>query len=407
MRIFLGMSEIAGMMTFISRGFKECGHEVTTCTDNFGSTFYNYHYDIVINDLPFKNISSNRVVKKIQQKVNDAAEFNKRKMVFRRHRDRHDVYIFMWNGFYRNNVQDYLYLKNNGKKIISLFLGSDVRHVSAFTQEYNLDTTTWENWFHSTDLNEQLFRLRKAELFSDAIYSVPDQAGLAIRPYHKIYIPFDLKPFNFHIPGRAVPKIVHIPSRSGIKGTSFILKTVNELKDEGLSLEFEFLTHLPNKEVINKLSDADILVDELFLHGPGTLSLEAIACGCAVATKTMKDEIFDSVLCNVDFDNLKEKLRKLITDIEFRRSVVVKSYDVIKHINDPVRIVNDFLDKIRETGQDMTAYDYYPAFFSEKYILPEGKRIDKHNRWLTNEIIKTYHLDSQLNIPRMKAQNLI
>ncbi len=408
MKIFIGTAEIAGMMTFVANALRECGHEVTTCTDNYGSNFYNYKYDVILNRATFPRASKNRVINKLQSVINSTREKIIRRRVYRKHRDLHDVYIFIWNGFMIDSIADYVYLKGKGKKIISLFLGSDVRHISAFTQEYGLDVSTWEKWFHSTDLNKQLFRLRKAELLSDAVFSVPDQAGLAIRPYYKVYIPFNVKQFVFSIPCRTVPKIVHIPSRSGIKGTSFILETLDELRKEGLEFEFEFITGVSNNVVIEKLKDADILIDELFLHGPGTLSLEGIASGCAVATKTFENEAYENVVCNVNFGNLKEKIRKLIKDIDYRIKIAQGGRQAIETLNDPIRIASDIINKAFLQAMDqIQPLDYYPTFFSDKYILSTDLHLSPKNRALTEKVISKYGLANSLDVKRMFNSRLL
>jgi len=407
MRVFLGTAEIAGMMMFFANALREIGHEVTTCAVNSGDNFYNYSYDIVLNKKIFPNVSSNRLVRKAQNFVNVSGQKWLKEQTYLRHRDLHDVYIFMWDGFLPEKTEDYEYLKRKGKKIISLFLGSDIRHISAFTQEYGLDTSTWEKWFHVTDINRQLFRLRKAELFSDAIFSVPDQSGLSLRPYYKIYIPFDARSVSFNVPRREVPRIVHIPSRSGIKGTSFILEALEELKKEKVQFEFEFISGVPNEIVLEKLQDADILIDEIYLHGPGTLSLEGIASGCAVATKTIKGEAYEEVICNIDLDNLKEKIRRLIQDMDYRVRIAIEGRRLIETINDPIRIVENVLEKISDPSKANKDYDYFPTFFSEKYKLNEDVDISFKNKELTRKIVEEFKLADSLNIKRMQKERLI
>ena len=409
MKIFIGTSEIAGMLTFISNAYRELGHEVITCSDNYGLGFYDNSYDIILNKEIFTAKSKNRYVNGVYRRVNDFWQSRLRERVFLQERDKHDVYIFMWNGFSQHSIDDYAYLRKKNKKIISLFLGSDVRHISAFAQEYKLDVSEWEQWFHTMDLNSQLFRLRKAEMFSDAIFSVPDQAGLAVRPYNHIYIPFNASSIRQHIPDNTIPKIVHIPSRSGIKGTKFIIGALDRLREEGLQFEFELISGVPNKVVLEKLQHADILVDEIFLHGPGTLSLEGIASGCAVATKTMPGGVYDdTAVCNIDFDNLYTKLRKLITDTEYRRGLIKRGRLVLEEVNSPLRVADRILQKAIEVptsgGQ---CCDHSPRFFSDAFTLPSNVTLSERNKELTRQVLRQYDLYDKLNIERMRDNGLI
>lgn len=406
MKVFVGTAEIAGMMHFLSEAFKADGHEVTTCVDNAGTGFFDFEYDICLSHPNLQNSSKNRFVRKVRSVFDNYRAAIERKRIFDQQKDGHDIYIFIWNGFLPSSLRDYRYLKSKNKKVISIFLGSDIRHVSSFVQEYKLDISTWEQWFHTTDINDQLFRLRKAELYSDAIFSIPDQSGLAIRPYHKMYIPFDLSGFEANIPGRSIPKIVHIPSRSGIKGTAFILEAMNDLRAEGLQFEFSYVSGISNKEVHLLLRDADILVDELYLNGPGTLSLEGIASGCVVATRTLPGEAYDGIVCRVDFENFKDRLRKLITDVEFRIQLASAGNEKISFLNSPRRIAQGIIDKAFFEANS-TGFDYYPSFYAEKYRLPLGTNINSQNRLLTRNIIKKYNLYNDIVFERMRGAHLV
>ncbi|MBL7736803.1 MAG: glycosyltransferase [Chitinophagaceae bacterium] len=200
---------------------------------------------------------------------------------------------------------------------------------------------------------------------------------------------------------------MHIPSRTGIKGTSFILEALEALKKENIQFEFEFISGVPNEIVLEKLQDADILVDEIYLHGPGTLSLEGIASGCAVATKTIKGEAYEDVICNIDLDNLKEKIKRLIQDMDYRVRLATEGRKLIESINDPIRIVGNILEKIVDPSTVSNDYDYCPTFFSEKYQLNEGVDISFKNKQLTKKIVEEFKLAGGLNIKRMQKEGLI
>jgi len=407
MKIFIGTSEIAGMLTFVADAYRVLGHDVTTCVNNFGKTFYNQSYDIILNKQILPEGVSQPMIDRVCRKVNRMYQSRLREQAFKLHRDLHDVYIFIWNGFNTDSTADYEYLKKKGKKIVSIFCGSEVRHISAFTQEYGLDVSIWERWFHEMDINDPLFRIRKAELYSDAIFSVPDQAGLSIRPYHKIYIPFLTSSIEPIYPAREVPKLVHIPSMRGIKGTTYVVEAVNRLKQEGLAFEFEFISGVANQVVLEKLRDADILVDELFLHGPGTLSLEGMASGCAVATKTIKGEVYDGVVCNVNPENVYSQIKRLISDYDYRQRIAIEGRRLIEILNEPTRIAADILNKALRGPNTKSDFDYYPRFFSDQYELPENAVVSARNKGLSRQVIEKFGLDATLNIQRMRDQKLI
>ena len=239
------------------------------------------------------------------------------------------------------NPDDYLDLislsfKKSGAKIVFLFAGSDVRSFSHFKSKY--DVSHWE--FPSYWTNENIDRKRKyvdvAERYSDLIYSVPDQSGLQTKPYYHLQIMVDLKRFTFLNNNRRVPNVLHLPSEPWKKGTDIIEKTINELISEGVKITFFSFRDIPNSHIPPLLRDMDVLVDEIILHGPGVLSFEAMASGCAVATRYLESspDCFRPPVWNVNAGNLKVKLRQLFEDFELRQKLIAEGRKYVEERND-------------------------------------------------------------------------
>ena len=58
-------------------------------------------------------------------------------------------------------------------------------------------------------------------------------------------------------------RIIHAPNHRKIKGTSFLIKAVEELKDEGLDLELILIEKKSNEEVLSLIESADLVLDQL------------------------------------------------------------------------------------------------------------------------------------------------
>jgi glycosyltransferase involved in cell wall biosynthesis len=82
-------------------------------------------------------------------------------------------------------------------------------------------------------------------------------------------------------------RILHAPNHRSIKGTEFVLAAVQELRDEGLDVEFVLVERLRNPEVLALMREADILADQLIIPGYGLAAIEGMASGIPV-------------LCNLD-----------------------------------------------------------------------------------------------------------
>ena len=248
----------------------------------------------------------------------------------------------------QDSNEDIQFFKNKGKKLIFIFVGSDVRHFNAFKMQY--DVSNWnfpKSWTEET-AHQKLQYIQRAEKYGDLIYSVPDQAGLQTKPYYHLQIPIEVEKIKFTNKRRKIPRVLHLPSDPWKKGTDIIERVIAELKKEGL--EFDFITRrdLSNKETLTLLQDIDIVVDEIVFHGPGVLAFEAMASGCAVATKYLSDssECFRPPIVNIDASNIKEKLRALFSDYEFQQDLIVKGRKYVEENNDSSVVVKNILDNL-------------------------------------------------------------
>lgn len=374
MRILIGTVEICGWTKTIADELKRQGHSVITIADP--NRYYpDYKYDIsnanfVKDYLSFrarKNaflrhvfLSSHAFVNKtvkgsFSQKVNNYIRKTANNYFFKNT----DVFIYFWNGLSTDD-SDIAEFKKNGVKIITWFVGDDVRYYPEMQKQFGIKTNFHEGYFKKS-FHDLLKKLRIHEKYADLIYSVPDQATLALRPYYHLQIPVQLDKFEFKLTGNEIPVVVHIPSSPQIKGTALIRQSIEDLKKEGLSFVYKELINIPNTEVLKELSNADILADELFLHGPGVLSFEAMSSGCAVATRYIESspDVFLPPVVAIDEQNIKDKIRELITNKELRSSLIQKGREYVAHHNRVEHIVSHMMNALVEEGKP----DYYPDYF--------------------------------------------
>jgi len=78
-------------------------------------------------------------------------------------------------------------------------------------------------------------------------------------------------------------KIFHAPNHRTIKGTSHLIDAVKKLQAEGLNIELDLAERCPHAEVLERMSQADLVVDQLNF-GYGLTALEAMALGKMVIT---------------------------------------------------------------------------------------------------------------------------
>jgi len=241
---------------------------------------------------------------------------------------------------------------------MTLFLGSEVRNYKTFVQKFGLENKwNFPQALLEDNNKEKLEKLQAHEKYSDAIFSVPYQAIEATRSYYHLFLPIPLDEFKYNPTNRKIPLIIHAPTDPHKKGTDIILKTINELRNEGLQFHFLLIKNMKKQRLLKLLSMADILVDEIILHGPGFMSLEAMASGCMSMTKHFKDspKEFQPPLVAIDENNIKSKLKFYIENPAERIEIIKAAKEYVHHHNSPDKIVEYYFDclnkKIKEQYQ--------------------------------------------------------
>ncbi|MBU5611475.1 glycosyltransferase family protein [Geomonas azotofigens] len=388
MRIMIGVTEICGNIPVVAGALRQLGHQVTTVVRQKNS-WWPIEYDVDFSDRDMT----------IEDVLNIGYLVGT-----------HDVFFFQWaRTSLLPNHADYPFIKKAGKKIISCFVGSDVRDTAAYKQWYADGRRFLERLpFPEDPLVNPLFAMRMAELHSDLVLSQPNQSVLGVRPYHHAFLPMELSLYRQHIPAREVPVVVHAPSKSWLKGTDVIMAALETLKQQGVRFELRFLEGLTNDVVIKELMNADVLIDELYFPLHGKLSLEGLACGCAVVNGDRTDyEPFpaDRPFWYVNPDNIVERLRQLLTDRDLRIGLALEGVPYLKMHHDHVRVMQRVMDTL-EQGEAGRC-DHFPDFFSTGYRLPRGETIPPELQGATAQLIRKWGLPAEADLAELVARGLV
>lgn len=382
MRILLGTFDVCGWLTSLGSAFTELGHEVTSVVSEQDLNF-NHSYNAYLTDLaggkPLNEVGIHGE-NGISRAIGWLERSHRRRKYVRNVQDlisRHDIVVKMWHPFIPKASEN-AFMRSQGKKLVQLFVGSDARYMPAFRQQYDVHHWSFPPGMDG-DPDYQLSNIREAELHADLIYSVIDQAGLQLRPFLHLHAPMDVGGFRFRIPGRDTPRIIHAPSIPWKKGTDIIESAIDTLRSEGLDFEFISLRKVPHDELKEVLSDADILIDEIIYHGPGSLSLEAMFSGCAVATRYLEDspDCFRPPVWPIDAENILPRLRQLITDKALIRRLAEEGRAYALQHNDSCRIAAQILTDL-ETPR---APDYHPRFLRDRFEPANETERAAINRW--------------------------
>jgi hypothetical protein len=407
MKILISSSDIANTITNLTNGFRRLGfHADSFCTtpNKLYSNTYTY------TDINFFNSCSISATVDGRVKVTPSSQFLK-------FIDRYDVFIFVAGTSLLPRMIDVPIIKAMGKTIICRQCGTEVRDydlANLFWAKhgrtypfYNRDKSSKKEIIKSEldvlelspynpSLANKLHNTRISELYADVITSGPPSQTLGIRPYMQSGPIFNPSQCIFNIPKRKKPVILHAPSSTLYKQTDIILNSLHELSDNGLKFDVDFITNVPHEIVLQRLANADILIDELSC-GAGVLAYEGMASGCIVLgghTGAESPLPFNRPIYTITKNNIKERITNAVNDLSFRIEMAEKGRDFInKGFGSPENIANYLINAIKRSNSN--EYDIYPTLFSENVSSLTEHDIPEYIKNITLNIIEKFGVYNQ------------
>lgn len=404
MRILVGTFEIGRHMYDLAAGLRALGHEVDTVAYYRNPQHPDLEYTHV---LPSTFLS--HVLTELQSHpVDTLLRHGDQLALVRKLLTDYDLYVFQFASSLLPGNADLPLLKQLGKQVACIFLGSEIRHWSGAEPVAGAYGMTAPDMLHDepyTHLTTRLSNLRMAERYADAVFSVPFQSELAIRPYWNVELPVDLSLYEASIVDRQVPHIVHAPTRRSFKGTDAVLDALDRLRDEGERFELRLLEGVPNREVLSALTDADILIDELHAPHYGMLSLEAMASGCAIIGGNNPDYVplmRASPVIHASAHTIYDQVKALLHDTGRRRALAEQGLAYVHARHGHATVAARLLEKL-----DLhAAFEYYPTFYATGYELPDGETLHPRLAELTSEIFLRHGLPADADPNRLVALGL-
>jgi glycosyltransferase involved in cell wall biosynthesis len=195
---------------------------------------------------------------------------------------KYDVFILNSQPFF--NYTELAILKLFRKKIIIAFLGTESRpeYISGnLIQGKYASNGSFKLKPCYKNVKAQFNRIRRIEKYADFIINHPPTALFQQKPFIAwlhVGFPNDIPVSmaeNRNEFSRII-KVLHAPSNAVSKGTTKIIEIINQLRKEGLPIEFVKLENVPNEKVMDELGKCDLVVDELYSDIPiGGLGTEA------------------------------------------------------------------------------------------------------------------------------------
>lgn len=334
-RIFLGVREIAGMMTRLNNAFHEMGIE---------SDYYcMYGYAFASESKKKEDMTILRKYQKCTDKIDQSENKYIKNWwrflqmwsvlhLFFHVLFKYDLFIYIFGrgmfhcNKYLNNIQEleFFILKLFHKKMIMWLCGSDSRAPYCDGGVYFREVEKL-----NLEVQKRQKRVRMLEKYM-VLIDAPASAHFHRKPYLIATcggIPVDEQE---RVVVNKVDKnevtILHAPSDQRAKGTEIIRNIIKELKEEGYEFEYIEVSGVPHNVVLEKMAMSDIVVDQLYSDTPmAGFATEASINGVPVIVggdwaevykKVLPQPIAPTVYCKPE--ELKEKIIYLIEHKEER-----------------------------------------------------------------------------------------
>jgi hypothetical protein len=381
MRICLGFSEVANFINTYRKGFESNGHTTYTVISRRNKFYPNAQYDVVLDECAKIDTQMPKLLKQIFRSILTRYHSYKTFIIAL---FTCDIFIYNTGGNIVPYKMDYKLIKMFNKKLVVIFLGSEIRHWYVYRLE--MERLGYAELFESGieayrtqnfgTYQEKLERVRSAEKYSDLILSHPSFAQLQRKPYMRGYIGLELDKYRYNVPLNSIPLIVHAPTNRGVKGTQYVINAIDKLKSKGYKLNFKLVEDMSNDELLDLLSEADIVIDELNSDSVGVLSTEAMATGNCVLTSYLVEHFDKESGCpilNTNRDNLYTNLEMLITDTN-RRSLLARQGRIYVEKYNNLPLITENIIHMLSIPLESRSYDVIPDTNIEIKVPKEIKR---------------------------------
>ncbi|HYM80141.1 MAG TPA: hypothetical protein VEY91_01875, partial [Candidatus Limnocylindria bacterium] len=195
-----------------------------------------------------------------------------------RHAGRYDVYHFHFGRtLIPPHNPDLPLYRALGQRVVFHYHGCDVRNRAHMLATHTHATCTECDPFCNPA--RQRVILRSASRYADAeLISTPDLFESVPRAQH-LPVAVDLAEYPF-APTRGPAKLVlHAPTNRLIKGTRYVEEAYELLRGQFPSVRFEVVERVPWRTLRERMAEADVVVDQVFMGWYGMVAVEAMAMG--------------------------------------------------------------------------------------------------------------------------------
>ena len=257
-------------------------------------------------------------------------------------------------GFLIDIKTEYKFLKNNSKKIVCMFVGTDIRSpklAKKYLKENDIDGKANYQNIQRLEFNEEKFDNKVKELasitdkYADVIFNYK-YCTISYLKKTTYFFPYsyDKDHFNYNpkkFEKLSTIKIVHAPSAHIGKGTPLVRAAIKKLSLEGYNFKYVEVLGKSNSQVIDELQDAHIVLNQFYTTdiALGLFAVEAMANHTAVLMSydpslineyKIERDGFDNCMLNTKYWEIYDNLKFFFNNTNEIKVYSDRGYDFCK-----------------------------------------------------------------------------
>lgn len=372
MKILIGPTEIAGIASGLKQGFLELGVQADVVVARPHPFGYEGLQHGGLNGLwQLVGLLRNRYASRVIGVFFDLTHGVLKWLVFFRALFVYDAFIFLFSKTLTNTRFELMSLRLLRKRIIFIYVGSDVRppYMGAIGQTYEPTSRASDRLMRRTRDVKQ--RVALHERFADYIVNSPSTAQFQEQRFINWFSMGVPRHFTVDMAAQeshsTCVRILHAPSKPLTKGTPRILEIIERLKTKGHAIDLVMIQGMPNQRVLEELSRCDFIVDEMYSDTPMAIfATEAAYFGkpavvggyfaAEMEANIESAEIPPSLF--VHPDHVEAAIERLIVDVCFRKELGQQARNFVQQHWAPKAVAGRYLQLMQ--GDVPSFWWFYP-----------------------------------------------
>jgi len=144
-------------------------------------------------------------------------------------------------------------------------------------------------------------------------------------------------------------KILHAPTQRVTKGSAYIIKAIEKLKEKFPNkIEFLLVENLPYNQALELYRTADLVIDQILVGWYGGFAVEVMKMGIPVAAYINQEDLKfipkemanDLPIINININTIEDVLSKIIQNREVLQELGSKSLQYVNKWHDPLYVAS-------------------------------------------------------------------